>query len=292
MKTSAKVSVASPTVLADCQSLAASKLKAKYRSTYTSWRDMKAREKTHGAVIAPNFVTFAGFLSCVGPRPSKKHTLDRLDNTNKEYGPGLVAWRTVTAQNSNKSDTVFLTDSDGTTLPLMAWAKKLKISPNTLYSRRKAGWTDVEILHGKKAPPPESPAAVLTRTPWPPRRRESWERAFQEQFVSSIKPITERCEFLINQMPEYLKSLSARIDQLCSNLPDDEDYPLDEGMERDLAALNKAQALYDEYLAHLQLVQRRHLLDRKRAEFVARKGGLGMSAEGLLFDQFSDPDVT
>src|SRR5688500_2188121 len=101
-----------PDVLTDCANLNATALRQKYALTYCSWRNMKGRRKTHGAVIAPQFETFAGFLAIVGPRPAKNFTLDRLDNANPEYGPGLVEWRSIEAQNSNKGDTVFLTDSD------------------------------------------------------------------------------------------------------------------------------------------------------------------------------------
>lgn len=45
--------------------------------------------------------SFDAFLADVGPRPSKKHTLDRLDNDGN-YEPGNVAWRTYAEQNQNR----------------------------------------------------------------------------------------------------------------------------------------------------------------------------------------------
>ncbi|WP_155054542.1 hypothetical protein [Streptomyces blattellae] len=45
--------------------------------------------------------SFEAFLADVGPRPSPKHTLDRLDNDGN-YEPGNVAWRTYKEQAQNK----------------------------------------------------------------------------------------------------------------------------------------------------------------------------------------------
>lgn len=51
--------------------------------------------------------SFEQFLNDVGPRPSKKHTLDRK-NPNGHYEPGNVQWKTVKEQNRNKRNSIFL----------------------------------------------------------------------------------------------------------------------------------------------------------------------------------------
>lgn len=43
---------------------------------------------------------FDAFLVDVGPRPSRRHTLDRI-NTNGDYERGNVRWSTVSEQNNN-----------------------------------------------------------------------------------------------------------------------------------------------------------------------------------------------
>lgn len=45
--------------------------------------------------------SFEAFYADMGPRPSKQHTLDRLDNDGN-YEAGNVAWRTWSEQNSNR----------------------------------------------------------------------------------------------------------------------------------------------------------------------------------------------
>ena len=272
-------------VLQDCKALTASSLRDKYKLTYASWRNMKQRSKTHGAVIAPQFATFAGFLACVGPRPSKKYTLDRLDNSNKEYGPGLVAWRTVEAQNSNKGDTVLLADSDGTTLPLMVWAKRLHVSPNTLYSRRKMGWSDVEILHGKAKPPLDDIPTLLARTPWPPEHRLHWETMYQKHFIEAARPFHDRRDYLVHVLRGQIPQIRTRLEELRNLVPPEfEDANTDEAYKQVRDALDTWQGRHDRALAVVQRVEDELRMERKRRQFAGRRSSLGTSAERLLFD--------
>lgn len=48
--------------------------------------------------------SFQEFFAHVGPRPSDKHTLDRID-VNVGYEPGNVRWATRQEQNNNRSTT-------------------------------------------------------------------------------------------------------------------------------------------------------------------------------------------
>jgi hypothetical protein len=46
---------------------------------------------------------FTAFLRHVGPKPSTRHTLDRIDNA-KGYEPGNVRWATKAEQSRNSSN--------------------------------------------------------------------------------------------------------------------------------------------------------------------------------------------
>lgn len=70
--------------------------------TYRSWNAMKQRcgNPNHkrwpryggrGINFDPLWADFSGFLADVGERPTRKHTLHRLDN-DRNYEPGNVCW--------------------------------------------------------------------------------------------------------------------------------------------------------------------------------------------------------
>lgn len=54
-----------------------------------------------GITIAPEWrADFEAFFLAVGPRPSKKHSIDRIDNS-RGYEPGNVRWATAAEQANN-----------------------------------------------------------------------------------------------------------------------------------------------------------------------------------------------
>jgi len=112
---------------------------------FDTWRKIKLRclnpsdkqYKNYGArgiKICDEWLNnFWNFASYVGKKPSKNHTLDRIDN-NGNYQPGNVRWATVKEQNNNKRTCVFY-EYNGERLNIKQWAKKLKIDDSTLYAR-------------------------------------------------------------------------------------------------------------------------------------------------------------
>lgn len=84
---------------------------------------------------------FKRFFSHIGPKPSPKHTLDRIDN-DRGYEPGNVRWATPAEQLMNRSTTRTLT-VNGVTKPLLDWAAEACIAPSIISQRiDKLGWSE------------------------------------------------------------------------------------------------------------------------------------------------------
>lgn len=137
--------------LADCGSLPKTELRRRYKSEANTHRNMLAREKGHGAIVHPDFREFASFLRLVGPKPAKEATLDRIENGDPEYAPGKVRWADKRTQNNNKSDTlIFYYSRTGDTYTTSRLAKLRGVSPATIRKRRERGWSDDEIIEGRR----------------------------------------------------------------------------------------------------------------------------------------------
>lgn len=87
---------------------------------YTIWASMKNRceRPAHpsyrryggrGITVCAEWQNdFAAFLAHVGPRPSTRHSLDRINNA-RGYEPGNVRWATIVEQMQNTSANRFIT---------------------------------------------------------------------------------------------------------------------------------------------------------------------------------------
>ena len=122
--------------------------------TWKVWNGMIARVKCKGAAgyknyggrgieVAPEWLIFENFLSDMGEAPDGQE-LDRIDNDGP-YSRDNCRWATrlVNARNTRKN--VRLT-FNGYTACLSEWAVITGIDQRTLSSRKKAGWSDEDIL--------------------------------------------------------------------------------------------------------------------------------------------------
>lgn len=87
---------------------------------------------------------FSAFIADVGLKPSRKHTLDRIDN-DKDYKPGNVRWALWTQQCRNMRKNVTL-KAHGVTATLAEWSVRTGIKETTLRYRYRQGWSARRVL--------------------------------------------------------------------------------------------------------------------------------------------------
>ena len=113
---------------------------------YNVWSNMKARcsNNSHrldyrfyagrGIKVCDRWLhSFENFYADMGPRPSLKHSIDRID-VNGDYGPGNCRWATWTEQRRNRNDSVTVM-LDGVRVPLIVAAQALGLKYTTLHEK-------------------------------------------------------------------------------------------------------------------------------------------------------------
>lgn len=82
--------------------------------------------------------SFEQFLKDVGPAPSAKHSIDRIDNA-KDYEPGNCRWMTQREQCNNKRNNVPVVFNGEAFPTVRAASERLGIPEYTIRRRMKAG---------------------------------------------------------------------------------------------------------------------------------------------------------
>ena len=87
---------------------------------------------------------FMNFVSDMGPRPTPKHSVERIDN-NGNYEPGNCKWATSKEQQRNRRGNRIL-ELNGERMTLTDWAKRLGVPAGAVGGRLFRGFSDVQAL--------------------------------------------------------------------------------------------------------------------------------------------------
>lgn len=127
------------------------KTAGKYSSEYSIWMNLRARcnnpNTTHydryggrGIRVCQRWTDdFMNFLSDMGRRPSRSHSIDRIDNDG-DYEPSNCRWATRSEQSRNRRSSRFI-EFGGKTQTLADWADEKGMHQKTLHNRLRKGWT-------------------------------------------------------------------------------------------------------------------------------------------------------
>lgn len=125
-------------------------VKARPSSEYLAWLGMRARcnRRSHRSFVfygARGISVcdawsgdFQAFLRDMGPKPSPRHTLERIDN-NGHYSPENCRWATPAEQARNRRNSSLLT-LRGRTQPMVDWATESGVPRTTIRERLNRGW--------------------------------------------------------------------------------------------------------------------------------------------------------
>lgn len=105
------------------------------------WKEGKAypRYGGRGITVWPGWIDdFPAFLAHVGPRPSRRHSLGRIDNDGN-YEPGNVRWETGPQQHNNKCSNHLIV-FNGEEKTMQQWSEQMDIPKAVLAYRMSAGW--------------------------------------------------------------------------------------------------------------------------------------------------------
>jgi hypothetical protein len=97
-----------------------------------------------GIFVCERWRDFANFIADMGPRPSKDHSIDRINNDG-HYSPENCRWSTRTEQWQNSRVPRYL-EHAGERLCVKEWAKRTRLGRATIASRIKQGWTVADAL--------------------------------------------------------------------------------------------------------------------------------------------------
>lgn len=94
---------------------------------------------------------FWRFVQDVGPRPSRRHSIDRFPDNNGHYQPDNVRWATRSEQMLNTRFNLLIT-ANGKTQPMEVWVRETGIAKSTIFNRLLRGWNDHDTVNKPARP--------------------------------------------------------------------------------------------------------------------------------------------
>lgn len=123
-----------------------------------------------GIYVCAQWESFATFFADMGPRPSSKHSIDRIDNDGP-YAPENCRWATRNEQGNNKRNNRRVTigaDEKTTT----QWAELSGVPRRTISDRLDSGWEPQDAVYKTARRMPIDGEFV---------ELDEWERSLREQ---------------------------------------------------------------------------------------------------------------
>ncbi|MET3473611.1 hypothetical protein ABIC78_004164 [Novosphingobium sp. 1529] len=170
-------------------------LKRLFPNEARSYAAILQRTRTGSAKVSYKLRSFKAFLLAVGRQPSPEYTIDRSDTYDPEYAPGKIRWASPKEQANNRKTTIRLRGENGEIWPLTTWAKKTGQNPATLRKRHSRGWSDIDVIKGKRRISDRDRhqrAGLKGESEWPDGLKISeWETPYQDWIRTRGKALKE-----------------------------------------------------------------------------------------------------
>lgn len=141
-----------------------------HSTTYLSWWNARTRcfnrnskkwprYGGRGIVMCAEWSDFREFLKDMGEKPTRNHTLDRIDN-NGNYCKDNCRWTTQKEQQNNRADNVII-EIDGVSRKVFEWSLLTGIPQERICERINYGWTprDAAFRPLRKSGKPHDPTS-------------------------------------------------------------------------------------------------------------------------------------
>jgi hypothetical protein len=126
-----------------------------YTAEYTTWHHIRQRCENpnnsryadyggRGIAICARWTDFVAFLADMGPRPSPRHSIDRI-NVDGPYSPDNCRWATPVEQMRNRRNNHWVTVGNES-LTVSEWAERTGMDHNTIATRLTRGWEPADAV--------------------------------------------------------------------------------------------------------------------------------------------------